>query len=223
MIAGRNFDCDIVVDYTTVSRKHLKIRGGSGNKVFITDLGSSNGSYLNRDTIEKNIEIEFKLGKRLELGDSDKILILEEENKVSSRHHQSRARNRSSSSQKRRKRSIESSHKYKRRESSNRERSRSNSPPKINSKKRSSKMPIERREHRRIKPKTDLVDLREIRESASTEDMTKLKLLKDYIELRSELDPKEISNIKLKLEGDIEEFNSKAKAPLIKHSKRKYL
>ena len=46
-ILGRSEECDIYVDYKILSREHLKITK-SENKFTVEDLGSSNGSLLNK-------------------------------------------------------------------------------------------------------------------------------------------------------------------------------
>jgi diguanylate cyclase (GGDEF)-like protein len=45
-IIGRGADCDIQVDKDSVSRKHARVHR-SGNGWSVSDLGSTNGSYLN--------------------------------------------------------------------------------------------------------------------------------------------------------------------------------
>lgn len=63
---GRHPDSDIFLDDITVSRRHaIFSRKGSGYDV--RDLGSLNGTYVNRDRIEREIDLsggdEVQIGK----------------------------------------------------------------------------------------------------------------------------------------------------------------
>ncbi|HEX6230460.1 MAG TPA: FHA domain-containing protein [Actinomycetota bacterium] len=49
--AGRNPDSDVFLDDVTVSRKHAEIRRGPDG-FFIHDLGSLNGTYVNRERVD---------------------------------------------------------------------------------------------------------------------------------------------------------------------------
>jgi pSer/pThr/pTyr-binding forkhead associated (FHA) protein len=52
MTIGRSPECEIFLDDVTVSRRHaLVVRGGDG--CTIEDLGSLNGTYVNRRRVEK--------------------------------------------------------------------------------------------------------------------------------------------------------------------------
>ena len=62
--AGRHPDSDIFLDDITVSRRHAEIvRGGDG--FFVRDVGSLNGTYLNRERIE---EASLSNGDELQIG-----------------------------------------------------------------------------------------------------------------------------------------------------------
>ena len=50
---GRSPDCDIFLDDVTVSRKHAELLAENG-RFTITDLGSLNGTYVNRRRIESS-------------------------------------------------------------------------------------------------------------------------------------------------------------------------
>jgi predicted component of type VI protein secretion system len=69
-IIGRNNDCDIVLDYPTVSRKHLKVTMEKG-KIYITDLKSANGTYFNKNKIDHDIKLEMRNYDKITLGDCE--------------------------------------------------------------------------------------------------------------------------------------------------------
>ena len=63
---GRSPECDIFLDDVTVSRRHAAVRRRSG-ALEIEDLGSLNGTYLNRKRIESSARLsdgdELQIGK----------------------------------------------------------------------------------------------------------------------------------------------------------------
>ena len=52
MMIGRSPECDIFLDDVTVSRRHALVLRGNGSST-IEDLGSLNGTYVNRRRVEK--------------------------------------------------------------------------------------------------------------------------------------------------------------------------
>jgi pSer/pThr/pTyr-binding forkhead associated (FHA) protein len=62
--AGRHPESDIFLDDITVSRRHAEIRR-KDRKFFIHDLGSLNGTYVNRESVEST---ELANGDELQLG-----------------------------------------------------------------------------------------------------------------------------------------------------------
>lgn len=65
VLAGRHPDSDIFLDDITVSRRHAVFtRGSEGYSV--RDLGSLNGTYVNRDRIE--IEVLLSGGDEVQIG-----------------------------------------------------------------------------------------------------------------------------------------------------------
>lgn len=50
---GRSAACDVVLDDATVSRQHARIDRKGGNYV-VTDVGSLNGTYVNRSPVDRD-------------------------------------------------------------------------------------------------------------------------------------------------------------------------
>jgi len=64
-LIGRSPDCDVFLDDVTVSRKHAEIVR-DGERFTITDLGSLNGTFVNRKRIESQQledDDEVQIGK----------------------------------------------------------------------------------------------------------------------------------------------------------------
>ena len=55
-IVGRTASCDIVLDDPKISRRHASVAVRLG-VVFLTDLGSSNGTFVNGRRIEEAVEL----------------------------------------------------------------------------------------------------------------------------------------------------------------------
>jgi len=62
--AGRHPESDIFLDDVTVSRRHAEVRRAD-DKFFVRDLGSLNGTYVNRERVE---ETELASGDELQIG-----------------------------------------------------------------------------------------------------------------------------------------------------------
>ena len=64
-VIGRSEVCDITIDLPSVSKKHLKIEV-HGHGIQLTDLNSSNGTFVNGKQISNHI---FQSGDKLSLHD----------------------------------------------------------------------------------------------------------------------------------------------------------
>ena len=62
--SGRHPDSDIFLDDITVSRRHVEIRR-DGPRLTVSDVGSLNGTYLNRERIEQGDLVD---GDTLQVG-----------------------------------------------------------------------------------------------------------------------------------------------------------
>lgn len=54
-VTGRHPESDIFLDDITVSRRHAEFRREDEGKVLVRDLGSLNGTYVNRERIEEQV------------------------------------------------------------------------------------------------------------------------------------------------------------------------
>jgi pSer/pThr/pTyr-binding forkhead associated (FHA) protein len=61
---GRNTDCDFQIPLANVSRRHTQLMV-KGEKLFVRDLGSSNGTFVNNKRVQ---EAELNAGDTLVLG-----------------------------------------------------------------------------------------------------------------------------------------------------------
>ena len=67
---GRSRACDLVLGDDSVSRRHAMLVR-EGDRIILTDLGSTNGTFVNGRQIT---EAEVQPGDRLRLGDLDLVL-----------------------------------------------------------------------------------------------------------------------------------------------------
>jgi pSer/pThr/pTyr-binding forkhead associated (FHA) protein len=63
--AGRHPESDIFLDDITVSRRHVEITPGEDGTYTLRDVGSLNGTYVNRERIE---EVLLKPGDEVQIG-----------------------------------------------------------------------------------------------------------------------------------------------------------
>jgi pSer/pThr/pTyr-binding forkhead associated (FHA) protein len=62
---GRNPDSDIFLDDITVSRRHAEITRKEGDGFKLNDVGSLNGTYVNKERVE---EAELRSGDEIQIG-----------------------------------------------------------------------------------------------------------------------------------------------------------
>ncbi|MCK5809380.1 FHA domain-containing protein [bacterium] len=72
-VIGRDPNSDVAVVETKVSRKHAKL-WEQDSHVFIEDLGSTNGTFLNGKRLDKNIPVSLRKGDVLTVGDTSFVL-----------------------------------------------------------------------------------------------------------------------------------------------------
>ncbi len=63
--AGRHPESDIFLDDITVSRRHAEFSRGSDGRTILRDVGSLNGTYVNRERIEEHV---LEAGDEVQIG-----------------------------------------------------------------------------------------------------------------------------------------------------------
>ena len=66
-VIGRSTDCNLRLASGKISRKHCKLLIND-DRVAIIDLGSSNGTYLNKQKLDANVETAISPGEQLSVG-----------------------------------------------------------------------------------------------------------------------------------------------------------
>jgi PAS domain S-box-containing protein len=66
-VLGRSPECDILINETSVSRKHAQI-SEKGQTLYIEDLNSQNGTWVNGHPINSGFQVSIKEGDTLALG-----------------------------------------------------------------------------------------------------------------------------------------------------------
>jgi len=66
VVIGRSLESDIVITSKRISREHAQIRR-DGWRIFLEDLGSTNGTYLNNERILEPMQLRD--GDRIQVGD----------------------------------------------------------------------------------------------------------------------------------------------------------
>ncbi len=86
LVVGRAPDVDLRIEDDEVSSKHLRIRR-SGERILVTDLGSTNGTKTGTGTeLKANEEVELSRGQKLVLGEAILELVQVDEQISSAMH-----------------------------------------------------------------------------------------------------------------------------------------
>jgi hypothetical protein len=65
---GRARECEVVLSHPTVSKRHVRFDLNETGVCALTDLGSSNGTFINGVRANPNETVPFQLGDRVRLG-----------------------------------------------------------------------------------------------------------------------------------------------------------
>lgn len=68
--------CHIVLEHPSISRQHAVIQHRAGSGVYLYDLGSTNGSTVNKRRVPAREYTELSVGDVLRFGDSKRLLCL---------------------------------------------------------------------------------------------------------------------------------------------------
>lgn len=74
---GRIDMCDFVLEHPTVSRFHAVLQFRNDGKVFLYDLGSTHGSFINKSQIKKQLYTEIHVGDVIRFGQSSRMYIFQ--------------------------------------------------------------------------------------------------------------------------------------------------
>eukprot|EP00727_Mastigamoeba_balamuthi_P011537 m51a1_g7005 hypothetical protein (804) ;mRNA; f:227293-230325 len=75
-VIGRLPTCDIQMDHPSVSRHHAVIQHRADGSVFVYDLGSANGTKVNKRTVAPRTYTYFICGDVMKIGESTRLFIL---------------------------------------------------------------------------------------------------------------------------------------------------
>ncbi|BAS97233.1 Os06g0275900 [Oryza sativa Japonica Group] len=74
---GRIDLCDFVLEHPTISRFHAVLQFRNDGEVFLYDLGSTHGSFINKTQVKKKIYVEIHVGDVIRFGQSSRLYIFQ--------------------------------------------------------------------------------------------------------------------------------------------------
>lgn len=81
-VFGRQTNCDVQMAHPTISRYHLVIQYSRGTAekpqgFYLYDLGSTHGTFLNKNKVRPEMFIRLKVGYQIKLGASSRLYLLQ--------------------------------------------------------------------------------------------------------------------------------------------------
>ncbi|MCH9046868.1 MAG: FHA domain-containing protein, partial [SAR324 cluster bacterium] len=64
-LIGRSPDCELMLEHPKISRKHASLKGNLDDGITITDLGSSNGTFIQNKALPHNTPTPVGLNERI--------------------------------------------------------------------------------------------------------------------------------------------------------------
>ncbi|BAT83190.1 hypothetical protein VIGAN_04030400 [Vigna angularis var. angularis] len=74
---GRLDLCDFVLEHPTISRFHAVIQFKRSGDAYLYDLGSTHGTFLNKNQVEKNTYVDLNVGDVIRFGRSSRMFIFQ--------------------------------------------------------------------------------------------------------------------------------------------------
>ncbi|KAL9297345.1 hypothetical protein ACSQ67_023241 [Phaseolus vulgaris] len=74
---GRLDLCDFVLEHPTISRFHAVIQFKRSGDAYLYDLGSTHGTFLNKNQVEKNTYVDLHVGDVIRFGRSSRMFIFQ--------------------------------------------------------------------------------------------------------------------------------------------------
>ncbi|XP_042025304.1 kanadaptin-like isoform X1 [Salvia splendens] len=74
---GRVDICDFVLEHPTISRFHAVLQFKSDRGVYLYDLGSTHGTFINKNQVKKRIYVDLHVGDVLRFGHSSRLYIFQ--------------------------------------------------------------------------------------------------------------------------------------------------
>jgi pSer/pThr/pTyr-binding forkhead associated (FHA) protein len=69
--------CDIVLEHASISRQHAALQFGEEGELYCVDLGSSNGTTVNKETLESGVYKLLPVGSVVKFGASTRLFVVE--------------------------------------------------------------------------------------------------------------------------------------------------
>ncbi|KAG4922800.1 hypothetical protein GLYMA_18G276300v4 [Glycine max] len=74
---GRLDLCDFVLEHPTISRFHAVVQFKRSGDAYLYDLGSTHGTFLNKNQVEKNTYVDLHVGDVIRFGRSSRLFIFQ--------------------------------------------------------------------------------------------------------------------------------------------------
>jgi pSer/pThr/pTyr-binding forkhead associated (FHA) protein len=78
LLVGRNRDiCQLVMEHPSISRHHAVIQHRGGGKIYIFEMGSTHGTFVNKNKVPPKEHLQLHIGDVIRFGQSSRLHILQ--------------------------------------------------------------------------------------------------------------------------------------------------